>query len=101
MAAQPGYHMYYGRALFPRFYPSGDGEPSNAKIGYTTQPISRLLFYVVGPENKLVYVQMPAAPEFFPNTADVIFIAKEDQRVLYAQLVWVSKDGQSLAFLGD
>lgn len=93
LADQTGMQVYYGRAVFPRYYTAGDGEPNNAKLGFQLSAEPRLLFYLVGKTNLLVQLNLNETPDFIPNVSDVIVIAQQKEHVLYASLVAVEKDG--------
>jgi hypothetical protein len=70
-----------GRALFPRFYRSGTGEPgTNNPMG--PLPYARLGFYLVGPTNKAYILPAVKKPAYFPNSSDVIVISSLDGEVL-------------------
>lgn len=82
-----------GRAIYPRYYPAGDGEPGTAKAGYEISNQSRLVFFLVGPEPGLVILPCTEPPAAFPHTADVAVIGSLHNGVLQARLILLEKDG--------
>ena len=90
--------IVYGRAVYPRYYKSGDGEPSTAKLGYGVDDEARLVFWLVGPDPGLVIFPIDAPPEFFPNASDVWIVGKVDGDALYARVVKVEADGQTVTY---
>ena len=87
-----------GRAIYPRYYAAGEGEPKSAKTGYGSMDQPRLVFYLVGQQNSLVVFDLPEAPDFFPNAADVILIGQPDKGFIRAQVVKVKMGGQSAVY---
>ncbi len=73
-----GGQAYLGRALFPRFYPAGEGEPGTANA---MGPLDyrRLGFYLLGPDPTPVLLPMDKKPLYFPNASDVLVIFDQDQ----------------------
>ncbi len=66
-----------GRALYPRYYASGDGERFTDAGGYKAAEQGRLVFEMVGQANNRIIFPMTESPDFFPNAADVtIFLDK-------------------------
>jgi hypothetical protein len=63
-----------GRALYPRFYRAGAGEPgTNNPMG--PLPYARLGFYLAGPTNKAFILPLVKKPVYFPNGSDVVVIS--------------------------
>jgi hypothetical protein len=94
---QPGAMVTRGRALYPRYYDAGDGEPRTAKTGYEPLDYGRLLFQMVSPSfNGLVMLRSQVLPEYFPNAADVLvvgcFTSNASGGVIDAALVIVEGD---------
>jgi hypothetical protein len=90
--------IIYGRALYPRYYESGEGEPETAKLGYAESEIPRLVFLVVGTQNALVIFELATAPEFFPHTADVYLIGTWSEGYFSPRVAYVSKDGKTAIY---
>jgi hypothetical protein len=78
-----------GRALYPRYYASGEGEPGTAVTPFTPTDFARFSFYLVGPKNMgvmLPLMQQPAVA--FPDATDVLVIGCQENRYLRALLVY-------------
>jgi hypothetical protein len=90
--------ILYGRAIYPRYYEAGDGEPETAKLGYGPSPEARLVFWLVGPKPGLVIFPLKNTPEFFPHSSDVWIIGRWDDNALRARIVKVESDGKSVIY---
>lgn len=61
-----------GRALYPRFYGIGEGEPGGS-MGLAPGDSPHFYFFLIGPSNMVVHIPMEEAPEIdFPNASDVL-----------------------------
>jgi hypothetical protein len=90
LLSQPEAILIKGRALYPRFYAAGDGEPRTGKIGYEPQAYPRTLFLLASTSfNGLVMLRAPDSPEYLPNTADVIILGCKNDRYMDALAVLV------------
>ena len=75
--AEPGAMIVTGRALYPRYYPAGEGE-SDLNTHYQNFDFQRLVFTQIGPDSPVVTgVVIPGAP--FPEglslqAADVVVL---------------------------
>jgi hypothetical protein len=85
----------YGRAIYPRYYKSRDGEPGTDKLGYKPVKQARLVFYLIGPNRQLVIFNLEKTPDFFPNTADVFMIGTQMENYFSPRVVIVTKDGRT------
>lgn len=83
-----------GRAIYPRYYESGDGEPGTAKLGYEIGDEARLVFWLAGPQPGLVIFPLQTAPSFFPHAANVWIIGQKNGELFRARMAQVEKDGQ-------
>jgi hypothetical protein len=92
---EPGETALYGRAIYPRYYKSKDGEPGTAKLGYEPSEQARLVFYLVGPADELVIFNLKEAPGFFPNASDVYMVGTQMDRYFSPRIVMVVKDGHA------
>ncbi|HLO18685.1 MAG TPA: hypothetical protein VK206_27890 [Anaerolineales bacterium] len=90
--------VFYGRAIYPRYYGAGEGEPETAKLGYAPSKEARLVFYLVGPKAGLVVFPLENAPVFFPQASDVWIIGRWDGDVLRARIVKVEEDEKSVIY---
>ncbi len=89
-----------GRAVYPRYYDSGEGEPKTAKIGYSPSSQPRLLFYLIGDLNRLVILEASSSPEFFPHLADVVVLGVDRGTYIEAHLISVDNQLGSAIYLG-
>ncbi|MCS6992874.1 MAG: hypothetical protein N2117_04965 [Anaerolineales bacterium] len=92
-ATRPEEVCVQGRAIYPRYYESGDGEPGTAKRGYEISAEARLVFWLAGPQPGLVILPLETAPVFFPHAADVWISGTKDDETLRANLVQVEQNG--------
>jgi hypothetical protein len=100
-AAQPGAALIKGRALYPRYYAPGQGEPQTAKTGYEPLDYARTIFLITARSyNGLAILKAQAVPAFFPNTADVLVLGCSNGTYLDARLVLVL-NGPGGAYLAD
>src|SRR6266498_656532 len=88
----------YGRATYPRYYKSRDGEPGTDKLGYKPSKQARLVFYLIGPQNRFVIFNLEKTPDFFPNTADVFMIGTQMENYFSPRLVIVTKNGRTESY---
>ncbi len=93
--AEPGEITLYGRAIYPRYYAAGDGEPETAKLGYKISETPRLVFYLTGPNHYLVIFNLDTSPEYFPNLSDVYMVGKQVNGYFSPRVVFVTKDGRT------
>jgi hypothetical protein len=70
-----------GRALYPRYYRAGEGEPGTGNP-MSPLPYSRLGFYLVGPANKAFILPLDNKPAFFPNGSDVVVISNLEGEIV-------------------
>ena len=91
----------WGRALYPRFYNAGEGEPSEKWPAFSTRPYSRLGFYLVGPTNAQIILPMSAAPKRFPNASDVVVYGCEDGGSVYSFAVILLGEAENTVVVGD
>jgi hypothetical protein len=64
-----------GRALYPRYFLSNEGDPSRGRNDpLSTQPYHRLTFFLAGPYSDFVSMPLKETPAHFPNASDVIVI---------------------------
>ena len=86
--------IVYGRAVYPRYYSSGEGEPDTAKLGYEVSEQSRLVFWLVGPNPGLVILPLKSTPEYFPHASNVWIVGTMDGDALLARIVKVEEKGK-------
>jgi 4-amino-4-deoxy-L-arabinose transferase-like glycosyltransferase len=99
VAPMEGEMILYGRAIYPRYYQAGDGEPDTAKLGYGINDEARLVFYLVGPRPGLIIFPLESAPDFFPHASDVWIIGMLEGDEFRPRIVKVS-DGTGYMIYG-
>lgn len=87
--------VIHGRAIYPRWYDAGEGEPGTAKLGYGASDEARLVFFLVGEENTLVIFPLKTAPKSFPNASEVIVTGTQKDGFIQALIVKIGKDSST------
>ncbi len=77
-------NLAQGRALYPRYYESGDGEKFTDAAGYKVVDESRLVFEMVGQRNARAIFPISTPPDFFPNAADVTLGVDSEDKIWFA-----------------
>lgn len=95
IVARPGEVALYGRAVYPRYYESDDGEPGTAKLGYGRSEQARLVFFLVGSNNGLVVFGLDTAPEYFPHASDVYMVGTYSNGFFSPRVVMVTKNSRT------
>lgn len=98
LAPQAGEVIRSGRAIYPRYYAAGEGEPGTAKAGYEISEEARLVFFLVGEESGLVILPLADAPKFFPHTAEVVVVGTMRENNLHARVILAQKDDLSAQY---
>jgi hypothetical protein len=71
-AATPGVKVIQGRALYPRYYAAGEGEPKTSKVGYRELDYARTVFLIAAPGfHGLAIFASDEVPASFPNASDI------------------------------
>ncbi len=92
---QKGAVVYYGRALYPRYYPANQGEPGG-NSAFHVQDFARTAFWIVGPTVDRVALPLDAPTEF-PNAVDVVvFGCQAGNFVRAAAVVFPNSEAQDL-----
>ncbi|MCG2785102.1 MAG: hypothetical protein L6461_08355 [Anaerolineae bacterium] len=94
LAPQGGEVIRSGRAIYPRYYAAGEGEPGTAKAGYEISEDARLVFFLVGPQPGLVILPSEAAPAAFPHCADLVVIGQVEGSAFLARSILLQNDGR-------
>lgn len=98
-SAEQGEIIIYGRATYPRYYFSGEGEPETEKLGYRESEQARLVFNVAGSTNALVVFELPDSPSFFPHASDVYMVGTWSEEGYFSpRAALVMKNGQSAVY---
>lgn len=94
-----GESVIIGRANYPRYYFSGEGEPDTAKLGYAESEEPRLIFFVAGSSNDLVIFSLDDAPAFFPHASDVYLVGEWSEKGYFSpRAAYVLKGEQSAVY---
>ena len=84
-----------GRAMYPRFYFQGQGEPGYI---YVTKEYPRIVFEMIGTQGtKGIILPFEVNPEYFPHQSDVLVVGCRNGLDIDALFVLVS-DGDKQAF---
>jgi hypothetical protein len=71
LTGQSSTRILHGMALYPRFYPAGDGLVDVAQLPLLTrQPYDRLTFYLAGPVSDNIILPIESLPPDYPPVAD-------------------------------
>lgn len=82
--------VLHGRALYPRYYASGEGESSTKITPFTPRDFARFSFYLVGPRNIGVLLPLDEQPlVHFPNGEDVLVVGCMENGYLRALVVYL------------
>ncbi len=97
---QPNAVILTGRALWPRYYGAGAGEPGDQWPAFNPLPFARLGFVLIGQQVDQVVLALRAAPPAFPMASDVVVFACEEDNYLRAMAV-IFPQGEAAALLTD
>ena len=88
-----GQSIWYGRALYPRYFQSGDGMEGLG--GVYKQSYSRLEFFLVGTKNQLAALPFAEGEIEYPHAADVLLIGSESPYYLNAAVLVIYPSGDA------
>jgi hypothetical protein len=77
----------FGRGLYPRFYPSGQGHPDPNWPSYKPREYDRLGFILLGPQRESVLFRTQKPPAYFPNAADILVVGCNQKDYIVAHLI--------------
>jgi 4-amino-4-deoxy-L-arabinose transferase-like glycosyltransferase len=80
---QPDALLLFGRGLYPRFYPAGEGEFSAGKDAFEVKNFPRMSFSWLGPQGQLGVVLPTSKPVVFPDAVDVVVVGCQHPREGY------------------
>lgn len=89
--AQPAAVALNGRALYPRYYSIGKGEP-RPHYPYLVLDFPRLAFILIGPEGTRGIIFPREKVRYFPNAVDVIVLGCKEDGYIDALAVVVEGD---------
>ena len=94
--------VFEGRALYPRFYKAGRGEPGGDWPAFSPRDYPRLGFIVVGPYQHNVVFPLAESPAYFPHASDVIVLGcRADAHISARFVVLVNEDEYTLVHLPE
>lgn len=67
-----------GRAIYPRYYASGEGETFTDSVGYKVASEGRMVFDLVGQAHGRFIFKTHQHPDFFPHASDVTLISSKN-----------------------
>jgi hypothetical protein len=83
-----------GRALYPRFYKAGIGEPGNGWPAFSSRDFDRFtLIVILDSQNSNVILPMEEPPEYFPHASDVVVVGCRKGDYIDAAIVKLLGDG--------
>ena len=88
-----------GRALYPRYYRSGDGEPGRDFILIDPMGFERITFYLLGPNPAGVILRVDSPDLDFPSGSDVLVVRCDSLEA--AAVVVMDRDGGKLYISPD
>jgi len=93
-----GGQAYLGRALYPRFLNSGQGESTASDTVYDPKDYPRLAFSMIGNfgvyYSKDAIIHLAKSPEYFPHAVDVIVIGCKNSEYDYTDALVVAVLGE-------
>lgn len=89
-----------GRALYPRYYRSGDGEPGRDFILIDPMDFERITFYLIGPNPASVVLRVNSPDLDFPSGSDVLVLRCSSSSEAAAVVV-MDEDGGKLYISPD
>ena len=77
-----------GRAMYPRFFKAGEGEPGNGWEAFSEREFPRLGFILLSDSKKYnILMPMSSSPNFFPNASDVIVIGCQEEEIIDSAVI--------------
>jgi len=85
LLADPDSTVLWGRAIYPRYFPAGQGEAGGGWPAANPRACARLAFHLIGGQEMDVFIPQAQLPDSFPNALDVLVIGyAEENGVLNA-----------------
>jgi hypothetical protein len=79
-----------GRALYPRFFKDGSGEPGSGWPAFSVRDFDRVGFIVISGSNRFhVIMPMEEPPLYFPNASDVIVVGCQVDDYIDAGVIYI------------
>lgn len=97
LSSQKNSTALWGRALYPRFYKIGQGEPGSGWMAYKAKDYARLGFMMVTPSGDYqVILPVETSPQSFPNGSDVMLVGCKKEGFIEAAAVLVKSASNTL-----
>jgi hypothetical protein len=90
-----------GRALYPRFYNRGEGEPGRDFVLIDPMDFERITFYLIGPNPASVILRVNSPDIDFPSSSDVLVVRCTDSPEAAAVVVMDQEGGGKLYTSSD
>ena len=74
LLAEGNISILRGKAFYPRFYKTGDGEPGKNPGIYKAESYPRLIFLLINDNRQDILLPLETSPEYFPNGSEVIVV---------------------------
>ncbi len=87
-----------GKAIYPRYYASGEGEKFTDSVGYKVANEGRLVFDLVGQASGRFIFKTSQQPDFFPNASDVTLILSKNGELWF---VFVRQGNNDEFYISD
>jgi hypothetical protein len=90
-----------GRALYPRYYRAGEGEPDRNFLLIDPMDFERITFYLIGPNPASVVFRVNSPNIDLPSSSDVLVMRCADSTEAAAIVVMNTEDGERLYLSSD
>jgi len=78
-----GGNAFAGRALYPRYFASDEGDPGTSKKNpFAPKPFPRIAFYLAGSPNWTMALPIDGEPSSFPNGQEVLVLGCNPSDIL-------------------
>jgi hypothetical protein len=94
LAAQKDTLVLHGLTAYPLYYAAGEGYPGIEKIGYAPAPQPRLVFFILASTETFALLDLPQAPDFFPDGAEISAIGRQEKGYVQILAALVQKNGR-------
>jgi hypothetical protein len=85
-----------GRALYPRYYNNGDGEPGRDFVLIDPMDFERITFYLIGPNPLSVILRVNSPDIDFASSSDVLVVRCADTPEAAAIVIMDQEGGEKL-----
>lgn len=85
-----------GKAFYPRFYLSGEGESGSGWEAYTPRDYDRLGFTFIGAGDAQVVIAMEEPPQHFPNGVELLLVGCEKDNIVDALALYLQNGSEQI-----